>query len=162
MSRVATLRHLAMLDREVVRMNLEGVTHAHSVVQPRPAGNCINFVLGHLCAVYERALPMLGQDSVRPAGALSRYDRGSPPLTDPSEALPLAELEAIWREQCARVDAGLGAMTDEQLAEPSPPVPGVPGDSLGDVVTTMLFHQAYHAGQLGVLRRLAGIEGAIR
>jgi len=27
---------------------------------------------------------------------------------------------------------------------------------------TLIFHQAYHAGQTGILRRLAGKEGAIR
>jgi uncharacterized damage-inducible protein DinB len=30
------------------------------------------------------------------------------------------------------------------------------------VLATVFFHQAYHAGQAGVLRRVAGREGAIR
>jgi hypothetical protein len=30
------------------------------------------------------------------------------------------------------------------------------------LLATVLFHQAYHAGQLATARRLAGCEGAIK
>jgi uncharacterized damage-inducible protein DinB len=38
---------------------------------------------------------------------------------------------------------------------------GDPDETLGSLLAVALFHQAYHAGQLGILRRIAGESGAI-
>ncbi len=76
--------------------------------------------------------------------------------------MPFAELADAWSEVTARVDAGLAGLDPAALAAPAPPGPGTgPGDTLGTLIGTTLFHQAYHAGQLGVLRRVAGKRGAI-
>lgn len=147
----------------VVRRNVDGITHAESLIQPRPAGNCINWVVGHLLAIYNGTLPLLGQEPVMEQGAIARYDRGAPPLHDPDEALAFEELLAVWDEAVARIEAGLAGLTAEALDRPSPISPG--GDAeetFRSVLTTIFFHQAYHAGQLGVLRRIAGKDGAIR
>jgi hypothetical protein len=37
-----------------------------------------------------------------------------------------------------------------------------PKETLRSLLTTVLFHQAYHSGQTGLLRRIAGKEGAIK
>jgi len=34
--------------------------------------------------------------------------------------------------------------------------------SLGSKLAVLQFHEAYHAGQLGLLRRIAGKKGAIQ
>jgi len=39
---------------------------------------------------------------------------------------------------------------------------GNPNETVRTLLTTIMFHQAYHAGQTAVLRRIAGKEGAIR
>jgi uncharacterized damage-inducible protein DinB len=39
---------------------------------------------------------------------------------------------------------------------------GNPDETVRSLLTTVMFHQAYHAGQTAVLRRIAGKEGAIR
>jgi uncharacterized damage-inducible protein DinB len=39
---------------------------------------------------------------------------------------------------------------------------GNPDETVRSLITTVMFHQAYHAGQTAVLRRIAGREGAIR
>ena len=94
--------------------------------------------------------------------ALKRYDRGSPPLTDPGEARDLGEMMAAWDETCRRVDAGLANLTSDALDRPAPFSPsGNPNETVRSLVSTILFHQSYHAGQLGVLRRVAGKPGAI-
>src|SRR5437762_4909444 len=40
--------------------NLEGITHEESLIEPTPAGNTLNWVLGHIVATRNRMLPMLG------------------------------------------------------------------------------------------------------
>ncbi|HEV2642132.1 MAG TPA: DinB family protein, partial [Candidatus Elarobacter sp.] len=125
-------------------------------------GNCMNWVLGHLLETYDQMLVLIGQQPVRTEGTLARYARGSSPITDPADALPLQDLVNTWDEACARVDAGLAGFPVERLAERTSLSPtGNPDETIGSLLTTVLFHQAYHAGQLGVLRRVAGKAGAI-
>ena len=160
---IETFRHQAGMTRQVVRMNLEGVTHEESLIQPRPDGNCLNWVLGHLVCIYGRALALFGQPPETLGGALDRYDRGSPPLTDPAEAIDLNELLAAWDTVTERWDAGLAAFPAGTLDQPAPFSPsGNPDETTRSLISTVAFHQAYHAGQTGILRRVAGKEGAIR
>ena len=156
-------RHQAMLTRIVVGMNLEGVTHEESLVHPQPGGNCLNWVLGHLTCIYNSSLPLVGQEPVVPPASLARYDRGSPPITDPAEARDLDELVALWNQVADRYDAGLAAFSPETLDRPAPFSPGDdPNETVRSLMSTILFHQAYHAGQTGILRRVAGKEGAVK
>jgi hypothetical protein len=162
MSEIDTVRQQAHLTRNVVRLNLDGISHEQSLIQPKPAGNCSNWVVGHLVTIYNKVLPMLGQAPVEVAGDLGRYARGSSALTRPSEAIALRELVRAWEEACVRVDAGLAALPPHRLGMPVPDSPtGDPDETVGSLLGVVLFHQAYHAGQLGILRRIAGKGGAI-
>ena len=156
-------RHHAYLIRQVVGMNLAGVTHEESLAHPPGGGNSINWVLGHLVWTYEGALPLLGREPVLPKGAVERYARGNAQLAEDEEPLPLAELQAAWDRATERVDQGLAGLADSALDRPAPFSPGNdPNETVGSLIATVLFHQTYHGGQLGVLRRVAGKAGAIR
>lgn len=159
-----TFRHQAGMIGYVVLLNLDGVTQEESLVQPQPHGNCANWVLGHLVCIYNKALGLLGQQPVLdPAGSIARYDRGSSPMLDPSEALDISELLGAWKAATERVDAGLAELNPEMLDARAPFSPSNnPDETVRSLVSTVLFHQAYHAGQLGVLRRIAGKDGAIK
>lgn len=156
------LRHQARTVREVIRLNLDGLTHQESLIQPQPGGNCLNWVVGHLLSVYEGTLQLLGQEPVMEEGALKRYVRGTPPLRNPTEALEFRDLLAAWNQATERVDAGLAGLSPEVLNRPAPFSPSNdPDETVRSLLTVILFHQAYHAGQAAVLRRLVGKEGAI-
>jgi uncharacterized damage-inducible protein DinB len=156
------VRLQAGMTREVVRMNLADISHPDSLVHPHPAGNCINWVLGHLLNVYNAALPLLGQTRVAPEETLAQYARGSEPLSD-ADALPFERLTQLWNEAVERFDHGLQALSEDRLSEPAPFSPtDNPNETVGSLVMTVLFHQAYHTGQLGVLRRLVGKPGAVK
>lgn len=162
-SQMEGFRHIAKLTDIVFHVNLKDVTQEESLAQPTPAGNCLNWVVGHLVCIYNNALPLFGQANVVDPATLRRYDRGSAPITDPAEAMELRELISIWDQVHARVDAGLAAMTPEVLEQPAPFSPSDdPNETVGSLVATVLFHQSYHVGQTGVLRRISGHEGAIK
>lgn len=95
-SEVEVLRHNARTTHKVVRLNVDGLTHDESLSQPRLAGNCLNWVVGHLLWIYDEMLPMLGQEPAMEMGALKRYARGTRPLRDSAEALTLRELMTAW------------------------------------------------------------------
>lgn len=159
---VEIFRHQGHMIRAVVQRNLDGITQEESLIQPSE-GNCLNWVMGHLLSVYNAALPMLGQERVMPENVIQRYDRGSSPIQNASEALDLREILAAWEEATQRIDAGLAGLTEEALDQPAPHSPsGNPKETVRSLLNTICFHQAYHAGQTGLLRRVAGKEGAIR
>jgi uncharacterized damage-inducible protein DinB len=106
---------------------------------------------------------LLGQEPVTLDGALDRYDRGTAPIVNPAEALDLQELRAAWETAAERWDAGLAGFAAHTLDQPAPFSPsGNPEETVRSLISTVAFHQAYHAGQTGILRRIAGKEGAIR
>jgi uncharacterized damage-inducible protein DinB len=152
----------ARMARDVVNTNTHGLTHEESLVEPRPGGNRLNWVLGHLLSVYDGFLPLLKQEPVIGAGALQRFARGAPPLKDPGDAIDFGKLLAAWNQASERVDAGLAGLDPDILDRPVPNSPsGNSDETVRSLITTVMFHQAYHAGQTGVLRRIAGREGAI-
>jgi hypothetical protein len=159
---VESFRLHARMARDVVSANVHGLTHDDSLVQPRPGGNSLNWIMGHLVWAYEQALPLLGQQLVLREGTLDRYARGAPGLASPAEAVNFEDLMAAWNEAVERVDAGLGRLTSEVLEQKAPGSPtNNPHETVRSLVNTILFHQAYHAGQTAVLRRVAGKSGAI-
>jgi uncharacterized damage-inducible protein DinB len=160
---VQVLRHQARAIHHVLLRNVDGITHEESLHQPEPGGNCLNWVLGHLVSTYDVALPILGQESVFPKGTLERYARRSAPIEDGSQARDFAELVAAWTTAAERWDAGLAGLSAEGLDRPAPFSPGNdPNETVRSLLSLMNFHQSYHVGQLGLLRRLIGKEGAIR
>ena len=79
-----------------------------------------------------------------------------------AEALDFQVLLAAWNDASDRVDAGLAAVTPEALDKPASGSPtNNPNETVRSLLPTVLFHQAYHAGQTGILRRIAGKPGAI-
>jgi len=161
-NQIAVLRDQARMSHIVVRLGLDGVTHDESLIQPMSAGNCMNWVLGHLLSIYDEVLPMVGQQPVLPPPAKKRYARGSKPLRDGAEALDIAELRSMWDESAKRYDAGLSELDPETLGDPAPFSPtGNADETIGSLLSTIAFHQSYHAGQTGLLRRIAGKPGVI-
>lgn len=155
-------RQQTRMTRDVVGINLGGLGHEDSLVQPRPGGNCLNWVLGHLLWVYDGLLPLLGQQPVLGQKTLEHYARGGRPIEDGTEAIGFDKLLTSWKEAIERVDAGLAALAPDVLDRPAQSPNGNPNETVRTLLTTVMFHQAYHAGQTALLRRVAGKEGAIR
>jgi uncharacterized damage-inducible protein DinB len=160
---VRVLRLQTRAVQGVLKRNVDGLTEEESLIQPQPGGNCLNWVVGHLLYVYDRVLPMLGQAPVLGTDTLKRYGRGTSQLENSSEAMDMQKLMAAWDEAANRVDAGLEGLTAEALDRPAPFSPNDdPQETVRTLLSKIFFHQAYHAGQTGLLRRIAGKEGAIR
>jgi uncharacterized damage-inducible protein DinB len=162
LSEIDLWRQQTRMTRDVVAANVAGLTHEDSLAQPRPGGNCLNWILGHLLWAYNGVLPLVSQEPVMEEGVLNQYARGAPPIRDRAEALTFEEMLSAWNRAVERVDAGLAGLTPELLDRPADSPTGNPNETVRSLLTTVVFHQAYHAGQTAVLRRIAGKEGAIR
>jgi uncharacterized damage-inducible protein DinB len=140
----------------IVKANVGEITHEESLRQPSPAGNSVNWVLGHLVTTRSHLLAGLGAEPVWGESESRGYDRHEKPI--PSEkAKPLAEIWRAYDETQQRLRSAVTELTPAQLAAKAPFSPGGdPHETIGSLLGVLAFHDAYHTGQTGVLRRLAG------
>ena len=146
-----------------IKRNLDGVTHAESLIKPEPAGCNLNWVLGHVVVARGTILNLAGKTPILNGDEAAPYRRGADP-DGPGQVLDLATLRGFLDDSQQQLIPALAAMADDQLAAAlpekfrRPPLTG----SVGDGLARLQNHEMYHAGQLGLLRRLLGKLGAIR
>jgi uncharacterized damage-inducible protein DinB len=144
---------------DTVALNVEGVSQDHSLAQPPGGGNCANWILGHLVVVQNRLAAMLETGPVWEDPALERA--GQEPITGPHQAIPWETMVTRFLDSDQRVLEALEKLPEERLADRLPdPFGG--NTPRGDLLAVVVFHQIYHAGQLALSRRIAGLPGAIR
>jgi uncharacterized damage-inducible protein DinB len=154
---IRVLRTQVALTAEVADASLADVTHAESLRTPIPGVNGMNWILGHLVQVNAGVLELLQRPGDPPSADLARYAADTPPIQDDSDAWDLTELRDAFRKQTALLDQALADATPERLAAPPPsPFEG----ELRDFLHFITFHQGYHVGQLGLLRRALGRDRA--
>lgn len=157
---IATYLQQISYNQSALCSNTEGLNHDESLRQPQPAGNCLNWVVAHIVAGRNRWLEALGHQLLWGEAELAVYGRG--PLTDPSKALPWQRLLADFEELQGPLAAGMQALSEEELAKPAAYSPGNRSDeTVRSLLAGFCFHEAYHVGQTGILRRLLGHPGTI-
>ena len=141
--------------------NLDGLSAEDSVKQPSPGGNCANWILGHLVSAQNGVMGLVGEEPVWDDERV-RGEGPARPITSAEEALDWDAMVSGLVASEDRLMAALDGLTEEQLDEGGFTDPFGNEVTRGEFLSLLAFHQAYHAGQLGLSRRLAGLEGAIR
>lgn len=155
------LRQLALIHFSFTT-NTEGLTHEDSLQQPAGGGNCLNWVAGHLVASRNTILGILGQEKVWGETEEERYARGSEPITSSEDALSFAKIRTDFDTAQRRIVAGLQSISPEALKAPAPfSIVGDPDEKIASLLAGLIFHDAYHVGQTGVLRRILGKDGGV-
>lgn len=143
----------------IVARNVEGLTQAGSLAPAAGGGNTANWILGHLVNVQNGVMALAGAPPVWESEELqrARFDR---PIRDAADAIDFATL--VERFQASREGclAAIASLSNEALAEPMRDDFG-DDSTRGGILATLAVHQSYHAGQLGMLRRAAGLRTAI-
>jgi uncharacterized damage-inducible protein DinB len=157
----ATLTKLFEINAHAIRVNAEGITDDEALIQPEPGGNCMNWVVGHILSSREGMLRLLGEPTVLAPELADRYKRGSAPVTKASAAkgdgMPFSKLmEALGTSQ-ERLLRGIAKADDVKWNETVPNF-----GTAREAVHFLHFHEAYHTGQIAILRRMAGKKGAIQ
>ena len=155
-----TLKKLFGISHQVLKKNLDGVTHEESLLQPDADGNCLNWVVGHILSTRNSALRMLNQPTFWKQEEADLYKRGSEPIKDGSRALNFKKMASDLDRSQELLMTGLSEISDTQLNSPCPD-PSI-GETMEEAFFIMQFHETYHAGQTGLLRRITGKEGVIK
>ena len=142
-------------EQDLMLKQLDGLSHADSLLQPQPGGNCLNWVMGHLVENLAEILSVLGGEP--PAGLpnLDRFGFGSEPVC--GKEADLIELPAL-RDAHGLLTGAIGhrltQMTEADFDEEIEFWQGT--RRRGYIAFFYFFHHTYHIGQLEQLRNLAG------
>jgi hypothetical protein len=122
-----------------------------------PVGHDPRWVMGHLAATRRRLLALVGLDpGAEPWEAF--FGRGTKPSDVPADVDPRVLVQAFHTAH-QTLAGRLEAMTAADLARPLGRTLPDGTDTVGGAVCFLAWHEAYHLGQLGLLRRLAGKAG---
>jgi len=145
-----------------LQMNLEGVSHELSLRCAGEGGNSINWVLGHMLNTRGALLELLGGEALTGERHQSLYGRHSQNVGPGDDCESLEALRETWKATQTALLEKLAAADDALLATM---VPGLfepeSQEATGVQLASLVFHEAYHAGQIGVIRRNVGMEAAI-
>lgn len=154
-----SIAHQFGLMYRVTASNLERMTPEQSLAQPAPGGNCANWILGHLTNVQNGVMQLLGEKPVWESDQLARA--GVEPITGGTQAIDWEAMRDRFLGSRDRCLQAISSLKDEALGE-SVPHPFGGTTTRAEVLHVLAFHQAYHAGQLAMSRRIAGLEGAVK
>ena len=143
----------------VLERNLADVTNEESLQPPQPGGNTMNWIVGHVVRTRNRALQLLGE---APRFKDADFGAYGPDSAGSTALLPLDELRRRFDDLGPILNAALQRTSTEQLRAAAPFSPtGNPNETVGTLLASIAFHEAYHLGQTGLSRRLLGKTGAL-
>lgn len=136
-------------NHRVININLKDITHEQSLVSPDTGGNSLNWVLGHIIVSRNDINELIGIDKIADEKLVKLYDRGSANISgDNAEKIgKLIEIFNNSQQELENRVAEIDFSSDPEKMKS---------------LTFLAFHEAYHCGQTGLLRRIAGKEGAIK
>ena len=142
---------------------IDGIEHDESLRLPEEGGNCMNWVLGHLTTTRGEILKMLGAEPIWQDESLRHYKRGAERLTDSAKAIDFDKISSDFAGSQEPLLAALDAQTADQLAvRIGFSFVDRDDDTLEQALAGFAFHEAYHVGQIGILRRFLGHSGIIK
>ncbi len=149
------------INYSALMANLDGINNDEALILPKPAGSPINWVVGHIVVSRDVILTVLGEKPVMEDEESIHYKRGAK-VEDVNLLIPLSKLIEVLQQSQDRLRNGLKRLSEEEINKPFE-IGETDEDksTLADQLSFIQFHEAYHVGQTGLLRRLVGKEGSI-
>jgi uncharacterized damage-inducible protein DinB len=147
----ALLERLLEQSTFYVTTNVADLAPGDDMVEVPNGGNSLNWILGHIVWWRNDMIELAG--GTRPwQNGVGRQYRGNPDERrpkhfDPAAAMALSELQEEFDECSRRLERILDSASLDSETQTK--------------LLALLGHEIYHAGQLGVLRHLAGRVGAL-
>lgn len=116
--------------------------------------NSLAFIALHLVDVRHYTVTYLGGQAENPFAALLA---GVNRIDELQAVPPLDEIRAAWASVSAALDARLGEVDAAALDAPSPQRFPVDDATIAGGLAFLLSHEAYHIGQLALLRKHLGL-----
>ena len=120
-------------------------------------GHSPKWIVGHLATYRHRVLALIGVQ-VPTAPWEDSFLRGKTSSDVPSD-LDMKVVISAFRDAGTLMEAQWGILTPADLAKPAGRKLPDGTEDVGGAIRFLAWHETYHLGQLGLLRRLAGKPG---
>ncbi len=148
-------RNLWVLERQ-----LDGLSHADSLLQPEARGNCMNYVLGHILVSRDAVFRLLGLSQMLSPEEYARYDSDVEGIIEDSgDVIRLEKLKTLLTQSTEDLQVAIEQLTDDELEKEIKP--GESSTTLGQRLEFFGWHETYHIGQTEYLRQLAGTDDKV-
>jgi uncharacterized damage-inducible protein DinB len=146
------------LNNGVVARTLDGLSDEEVWQSPAGRGNPIGWILGHVVEYRSVLLELLGRPTKLEWGP-RLFARGST-RGDRSRYPSRAVIEASWNATHAAMREAFAAATASRLSAPArTELPRV--RTLADQIAFGAFHESYHVGQMGYVRKQLGHSAVV-
>jgi len=153
------LIRLFQFDQMTLSRLLADVTDEESLRQIGPDGKCVNWIVGHVVFARGKLLSILGREPDWHRTHMAVYGQQGVGTFTVERAKPLPDLQRLLDQSMELLTETLLKM-GAALNEPCDELPHVnKGGTVADRVGSFACHEAYHAGQIGLMRRLLGKPG---
>ena len=154
--RLTPLAETLRLNSRLYRNCLAGFRDEQAQKRPSGAGptNSAAFVAAHLVDSRYYLLDLLG---VKQPSPLKGAPKGFNDIDQVIAFPPLSEIQAAWTAAGEALDRQLGLVNTATLDAPLDPGFPIERKSLLGVLVFLVQHESYHLGQLGLLRKHAGL-----
>jgi hypothetical protein len=133
--------------------SLNGVREDQVLMRPGPSSNPMLWVAGHLVQSRTQLLRAFGPPRQLPWENL--FATGS--LVGDALIYPsIGEVEAVWRSASQELMRRLESAPPNRFDEPAPDWLVTRDHTLGGAINYAVYHEAYHIGQLGFIRKWLG------
>jgi hypothetical protein len=133
---------------------LGGMDRDALLTRPGARSNPPVWIAGHLTQTRARIVTILGGPTDVPWTGL--FETGS--VVRDLAAFPDADaILATWKKLSEQLMQRFGSLTHEQLGAAPPPRVASPDGTLRGALALFAFHEGYHIGQLGFLRKWLGV-----
>jgi uncharacterized damage-inducible protein DinB len=134
----------------------EGLSDTEANTRNSDHINNIKWVMGHML---DTRLGSMCKHTGLPADNSYHAQFGRGATLDNSTVYPsVHEITERWNEVSPLLSEAIGKIPDDVFASKSPVQPPIADDTMLGMFAFLLSHEAYHLGQLGILRKLAGKE----
>ena len=147
------------VSQRTLEANLDGISHPESLTTPAKECSSVNWITGHVLNSRDRLLARLGGKKFLGDEEAEFYRMGTKPATAGETSVQLARLREGIKTTGAALIEKLQSLSEQDLekeVEPKTIPARMDKPNLGALLTFLLFHESYHAGQLGLARRMLG------
>ncbi len=135
---------------------LDGITDTDATTRKSEHINHIKWIAGHL--VNTRISTINRMTGGQPDETYTaQFGRGA--ALDPNASYPaIEEITSKWKETAPGISNAFTNMPEEALSAKAPVQTPVADDTLRGLLAFLVSHEAYHIGQLSLLRKMVGKE----
>lgn len=138
----------------MLQKNLEGFNTQNATQTPAAGGNSATWLLSHIIATRQTPVLFSGGQPIWQQDQIQRWGRSPAPL-ETSENPDWNQLITDLHKSQESLMTHLATLETNDLEQPTPFGP------LGKTIAFFATHEAYHVGQLAMLRRALGMPGMI-